>query len=66
MSVRPDMQALASRLGTPFSEPGAQYTVREILGPYLYRVYREIANREHSSVVAVIRDVLRKNCEGVS
>lgn len=63
MSVRPDMQALANRLGTPFSEPGAQYTVREILGPYLYRVYREIAKREHSSVVAVVRDILRQQVE---
>jgi hypothetical protein len=41
----------------------AQYTLIEALGSSLYRSYREIAIRERSTVVAVIRDVLRMNLE---
>ena len=39
--------------------------LEELLGPRLYSAYRDIAVRERSSVIAVVRDVLRKNCEGV-
>lgn len=65
--VRQDMLLLAQQLGCipELSEP-ARYSIAEMLGSHLYRVYREIAAREHSSILAVVRDVLRKNCEGVA
>lgn len=37
--------------------------MRDVLGSHLYRVYKAKAIRERSSLIAVIRDVLRKNCE---
>ena len=67
MSIRPDMQSLADDLGIPVPapEPGMadnvpRYTIAEFLGAHLYRIYRETAAREHSSILAVVRDTLRK------
>lgn len=37
-----------------------RYTIEEFLGPDLYRVYRAIAVREQGSILAVVRDALRK------
>lgn len=64
MSIRPDFEDMAKDLGcAPKSDPCAQFTLHEALGSYLYGVYRDIAIRERSSVVAVVRDVLRMNAE---
>jgi len=39
------------------------YSMKDFLGSSLYRLYRDIACREQSSILAVVRDVLRKNAE---
>ncbi len=64
MSIRPDFQDMAKNLGcAPKADPCAQYTLFEAIGPYLYGAYLDIAIREHSSVIAAVRDVLRSNLE---
>lgn len=40
--------------------------LEDLLGARLYRTYRDIAIREKSSVITVVRDILRKNAEGVA
>jgi hypothetical protein len=41
-----------------------EHIVKTLLGPALFKIYRDIAVREQSSIVAVVRDILRKNAEG--
>ena len=64
MSIRPDFEDMARTLGCVPGPDIARYSIAEFLGAHLYRVYRDVAVREHSSILAVVRDVLRKNAEG--
>lgn len=43
-----------------------RYTIAEFLGSQLYRIYRDAAVREHTSILSLVRDILRKNAEGVA